>query len=552
LKQHVAEIKSESEVTILTDKTELIATLENEYVSKILGYAYQKANTREDAEDLAQEIACQVLKAIRSGKEIDNFNALVWSISNHTFFNWLRSKKRSSTNYLTELFASDENIEEEYTRREQKALLYRELAILSSEYREAIVLHYFDGKSCGEIGNILGKSSGTVKWWLYDARKFMKEGMNTMREYGERSYKPGALRLSCQCQPGANEEPMSCAKRKSAQNILLAAYKAPVSVEELCVELGISAPYIEDEIGYLVDNQLMKEVSAGKYQTDFVILPGQNVGMADKIYETCFPAYYHELLAFLESNKEILSGEKFNTAGFAWDRLLWVYIHMITDICLCKFKREECKIVMYDDIPNRPNGGKWIALGFENSFFFEIEPEWKKYHPFDGPVHKGGNDFAQGFFHYWSGLDSSIFFDIPDGVFALCREIIKGNISAEDLNDEQKYLFSVALEKKLFIKTDNGFRQNYCFIDGTQRHAIEKLAYAFYETAKKYCKTAYDLVLKEYLPGVPLHLQWQMGNFLSNHLNNFVTCSLYEGVRNGILSQPDEFNKEWLSLFASE
>lgn len=539
-------------MTILTDKTDLIALLENEYIAKILGFAYQKTNSQENAEDLAQDITYQVLRTIRSGKEISNFNALVWSISNHTFYNWLRSRKRSSTYYLTELFASDENIEEDYALKEQNTLLYRELAMLSSKYREAIVLHYFEGKTCDEISSILGKSSGTVKWWLYEARKFMKEGMSTMREYGERSYKPGSLHLSCQGQPGAYEEPMSCTKRKSSQNILLAAYKQPINVEGLCVELGISAPYIEDEITYLVDNQLLKEVSKGKYQTDFVILPGQNFGMADRIFETCFPEYYQELISFLESNKGILFSDNFNIANFTWDRLLWIYIHMLTDICLSKFKREECSIVTYDDIPDRPNGGKWIALGFENNVFFETNSKWNKYHPSDGPVHKSGNDYAQGFFHYWSGLDSNVFFDIPDGVFALCREIIKGKISPNELNDEQKYLFSIALEKKLFVKTKDSFKLNYYFIYQKERHIIEELSHTFYNTAKEYYKTAYNLILKEYMCGVPKHLQWQMGNFLSNHLNKFVTCSLYEGMNNKLLSKPDEFNKEWLSLFASE
>jgi hypothetical protein len=39
---------------------------------------------------------------------------------------------------------------------------------------------------------------------------------------------------------------------------------------------------------------------------------------------------------------------------------------------------------------------------------------------------------------------------------------------------------------------------------------------------------------------------------MSNYLNPFVTCSLYEAYNKGLLSQPDENNKEWLSLFAAE
>ena len=48
-------------------------------------------------------------------------------------------------------------------------------------------------------------------------------------------------------------------------------------------------------------------------------------------------------------------------------------------------------------------------------------------------------------------------------LLVLCREIIKENIKIDELNNEQKYLFSIAIEKKLFINTEHGFRQNYYF-----------------------------------------------------------------------------------------
>jgi hypothetical protein len=398
-----------------------------------------------------------------------------------------------------------------------------------------------------------GKSVGTIKWWLFDARKFIKEGLKSMREYGERSYNPGDLNLSCQGMPGASLEPMKCAERKSAQNILLSAYKKPVTIEELCIELGISAPYIEDEVKYLVDNQLMKEVSVDKYQTDFVILPGQNVEVSDKIYKACFPEYYVEIIKVINHNKSQLISKKFNLANMSWERLLWVYIHIITDLSLCKYKREECKIITFSNTPNRPNGGKWIALGFEDhKHSANTHFEWKEYLPFDGPVHKSDNDYAQGFFHYWSGLDSSIFFEIPGGVFALCRDIIQGGLDIEKLDEKQKYLFSFAIEKELFIKTETGFKLNYYYIAREEFRMIESIADGFYEIAKRYYDLAYEIVRKEFLDGVPKSIKWQMGNFLSNYLNTFVTCSLYEAVNSGSISKPDEHNKAWLSLFASE
>lgn len=153
----------------------------------------------------------------------------------------------------------------------------------------------------------------------------LKEGFDTMREYGEKSYNPETLVLSCQGDSGADNEPMSCAKRKLPQNILLSAYQESLTIGQLCMELGMPAAYVEDEVENLVSNQLMKEISSGKYQTDFVILPWgkseDNANTTHQIYNTCFPGYYDALMAFLEEHKELLTCGKFNTAGFSWDRL---------------------------------------------------------------------------------------------------------------------------------------------------------------------------------------------------------------------------------------
>lgn len=536
----------------MTEKEKLLWVFEQEMIPKIYGFCRAKLNTPEDAEDLSQDICLEVLQTIHRGKRIENLNAFVWSVSNHMFYNWLRKKKHGTTAYLSELIVSEENIEREYILREQKQLLRRELALMSGNYRRAVVMHYFDGMTCEEIGRVLGKRAGTVKWWLHDAREAMEKGMNTMREYGEKSYRPGKLSLSCTGAPGGNFEPMVCAQRKSAQNILLAAYREPLTITQLCEELGISAPYMEDEVEYLVKNQLMKEVGKGKYQTDFVILPGNNPHAGTRIYETVFPEYYEKLIEFLEAHKNGLTEKRFNTAGFCWERLLWVYIHIISDIAVNLYRYEKNVSVKYADMPMRPNGGRWIALGFEDGFGLDEKVKWEIYHAYDGPVHKTDKIFVQGFFHLWSGADSTVFFDTPDEVFALCREIIRGEIGMDRLDEEQKYLFGIALEKKLFVKTADGYRQNYYYVNRTEREEIEGLAREFYRIAEPLIERAYTIVLEEYAPTVPPALHWQMGNFLGNHLNLLVTCSLKEAVANHKLSEPDENNKAWLSLFAAE
>lgn len=539
----------------MSNRDELMILLEKEYLSKIFGFSVMKMNSRADAEDLSQEIAYQIIRAINTGKDIENFNAFVWSVSNHAFYNFLRKKKHICGEYLSEDIMSEENLEEEYVHREQVGNLRRELALMSKRYRQSLVMFYFDEKSCEEIAAEIGSGVGTVKWWLHEGRKRIEKGIDTMREYGEKSYNPGKLLMSCQGTPGLNNEPISCVRSKLTQNILLAAYQNSMRIEDLCNELGVPAAYIEDDVEYLKHNQLLKEVSVGKYQTDFVILPGNNTSMSVSLYKSCFPEYYNALISHLNKYKESLLESKNNVVGFTWERLLWVYIHIVTDIATNKFKDEVCHIIHYNNIPDRPNGGKWIAIGFNKSYYSDIGTagsEWKEYIPFDGPVHRTGSDFVQGYYHYWSGLDSSVFFNLPNGIFELCRKIIKGDLQSDLLDDEQKYLFSIAVENGLFVKKDGEFMPNYFFIGSGGRRMVKNLALEFYDTALPFFETAWKQVLDEYEETVPKHLRSQMANFLSNHLSNFVTCSLYEALNNGDISVGDDKARPWISLFASE
>lgn len=533
-------------------KPDYVTLLETEYVAKILGFAYQKLNDRSEAEDLASDITLEVLKTIRSGREIENFNALVWSISNHIFFKRLRQKKYGDTAYLTEMFESSDNVEAETLKKEQEMLLRREIAMLAEKYRRAVVLHYFDDKSCEEIAELLGQSVGTVKWWLHEARTVIKEGMDTMREYGEKSFNPGHLFVSCQGNLGTDNEPVSCAKRKLAQNILLAAYEEPASIKELCVELGVSAAYIEDEVSALVENQLMKEVSRGKYQTDFVILPGNNGKVLYSIYENCFPEYYEKLMGFLNQHKELLSTGKFNLPNFSWERLMWVYIHMFTEFVLDNFRPENCKTVMYQEMPQRPKGGRWIAFGYKGGTPGEIKEgqnNWAEYVSFDGPVHKP-QDMAQGFFHYWSGTQSTPFFELPNGMLTICSQVAKDGTRLLVLEQELKEVISEGIRRKLVYKEDDVVKTNYYYVGETEAEQLVELAAELYKSVEPIFLKAWKLVLAEHEKNVPKHLHWQIGNLLSNALNCFVTCSLYEGMKNKTLSDPDVEGREWLSLFA--
>jgi len=532
----------------MTEKEVLLAEFEAEYLPKVLGFCILRLNSHADAEDLSQEIALEVIKTIRRTESVENLNALVWSVSNHIFYKYLRRKKRSEYLYCTEtLHDAEYTVEERIFRREEEMLLHREIARLSKNYRRAVIMHYFRGMEYKSIADALKTSPGTVKWWISEAKNEIKRGINIMRNYGEKSYNPGLLCVSCQGHLGLNGEPIVCTGRKSAQNILLSAYEKAVTFEELSDELGISMPYIEDEVEYLVENQLMKAEAGKKYRTDFVILRNSKMAEAiDCIYEECFPGYYGTLMKLLNEHKELLTSGKINRSGFAWERLLWVYIHFFTEMPLDIF-RANIGCISSNDI-QRPRGGSWIAIGYHDD---HAENSYKcRYNiSYDGPVMRADN--AQSFYCNLNFSSSSVFFDLPQGVFNLCREIGLGEKSTDALSEDEQYLLSAAIEKRLFVRDGEGnLCINYFCTSDEGYQTLWQMREEFYAELKPYFEKAYAVAQDKLLCSVPSSVKRQAPNFISNTLNSFVAYSYSEGLKNGDICTPDKNNRYWLATFA--
>ncbi len=60
----------------------------------------------------------------------------------------------------------------------------------SNQYREAMVLYYFENLSCSEIAVRQKISTEMVKYYLFRARKIVMEGMHMERIYGEKAIIP--------------------------------------------------------------------------------------------------------------------------------------------------------------------------------------------------------------------------------------------------------------------------------------------------------------------------------------------------------------------------
>lgn len=245
-----------------------------ENMKSIFGFALARLRNANKAEELASEILYEIIRSAQNLKNEERFYGFMWRIAENTYMDYLRRKSRNESRAadLDQNIADEsESALDEIIQKEELNLLRRELSLLPKQYRDATVLYYMENLSCSEVANRLQISTEMVKYYLFRARKIIREGMNMERLYGEKSYCPNIFEIDFWgTKAGDDHEYRDFQKRKIKGNILLAAYYSPVTIQEISIELGVALPYLEDEIKLLIDRQYLV-CNNGKYLTNIPI-----------------------------------------------------------------------------------------------------------------------------------------------------------------------------------------------------------------------------------------------------------------------------------------
>lgn len=245
-----------------------------ENMKSIFGFALTRLGDIREAECLTSDILYELIKSATNLKDEERFYGFMWKIAENTYMEYLRKKSKSAskTAQLDENIADEsDSALEKIIKKEYLNLLRRELSLLSKQYRDTTVLYYIENLSCSEVSKKLNISAEMVKYYLFRARKIIREGMNMERLYGEKSYRPNIFEIDFWgSKAGDDREYSDFQKRKIKGNILLAAYYIPVTIQEISIELGVSLPYLEDEINLLIDRQYLV-CKNGKYLTNIPI-----------------------------------------------------------------------------------------------------------------------------------------------------------------------------------------------------------------------------------------------------------------------------------------
>ncbi len=348
------------------------------YLDKLYYFYLKKTGNSEDAGDLANETALEILKALAKGITPDNFSAWVWTIAKNRYARWADKKhirlENEETAEIENLdITSKDSLEDIVVQNELINELRRELSLIEKEFREIIVAYYIDNNSISEISGNLSIPEGTVKTKLFKGRQRLKEGMSMARTFGKLSYAPEDINIHQSGGRGSYGEPDiyidDDLHGKICKNILIEAYRNPVTIQELSIELGIAMPYLEPFVERMTDSTLLIKTGSkpdtATYETNFVIISSDSWRkMNDKLFSiqkdfvTTAKEYLEKSRKLQLDNGNYILGKYQDYEEQKWTLAL----RLADDIQWALYDKRNLQF-NYDTV--RPNGGSWDILGVQ-------------------------------------------------------------------------------------------------------------------------------------------------------------------------------------------
>ncbi len=172
-----------------------LGELFHRYQEKIYNLAYRIMGSREDAEDLVQDVFVKVYESAEQYQEKASFSTWLYRVAVNLSIDRLRKKKRErldplenpdteeDVSLIDALPADDPSPEELAIAREKKERIQSVLEEVDSRYRTIIILRDLEALSYSEIAAILGCSIGTVRSRLHRGRRLLKEKFKKLGEW---------------------------------------------------------------------------------------------------------------------------------------------------------------------------------------------------------------------------------------------------------------------------------------------------------------------------------------------------------------------------------
>lgn len=477
---------------------------QEEWAARVLRWARGKTRTAQEAEDLAQTVLLEWLRAVRAQEERDVCVAepehLLWRIARFVWCKSLRPGTYYRCEPLSEKLSAGETPEESAERqdeqRRQTAFVRRQIMRLSRIQRETLVWYYLENRTTADIARRLRVSENTVRWHLSDSRKKIREadGKMTSTEF---VYCPKKLHVAINGEAYDDRLTREVLDNLLHQNILLRCYAQGQTAQELCDELGVARPYIEDAVNVLLRDELLT-ADGGRVRTNFIITSGAQEEARLAVYDAHKDELSREIVRQLMAYEQEIRAIGFIGCDVPMPRLLWWLIYRCT-----------AALPNPAEMPPRPyhaDGGAYHLMGFAR------EPGNRHYLAWDynGPMYNDGFRWF-GLQHFGNSPVQDLFELNQPHMGKLCALLIRLILADFDPScvtaDEQELLAEL-LARGFLRKADGSIKPNFCVLT---REQVQRLRQEVFLPIVEAVQPAWTRVCNELRTlckaSVPKHLQ---------------------------------------------
>ncbi len=284
-----------------------------EYLKPIFGFALKRTKSVHDAEDLTQDIVLKAFRALIVKDDIEDANKFIWTIAHNALSNYYRTTAKSiigvSIDEVAEVIPDPDSMLTDEDNADTVCRLQSEIAYLSKLQRRIVIAYYFENRKQADIAKELDIPLGTVKWHLFEAKKELKRGMETMRKTSELKFNPikfSSFGINGSIGTKSCEEFFRSAL---SQNICYCVRNEAKTINEIADALGVSPVYVETEVDFLDEYGFLKR-TGDKYIVNFIIseLTSELLTMQDAMYKKAAGLFANELYDEL-TNSGILDDE---------------------------------------------------------------------------------------------------------------------------------------------------------------------------------------------------------------------------------------------------
>ena len=245
-----------------------------EYLKPIFGFALKRCKSIHDAEDLSQEITIRAFRALLIKDDVADMGKFIWTVAHNTLSNYYRDTAKSmigvSIDEVAELIADPDSELDKDDNTETIRRLQTEIAYLSKLQRRIVIAYYFENRKQADIATELGVPLGTVKWHLFEAKKELKRGMDTMRKASELKFNPIKFHSYGINGSIGTKSPDEFFRSTLSQNICYCVRNTAKTINEIADDLGVSPVYVETEVEFLEEYGFL-QVQKDKYIVNFII-----------------------------------------------------------------------------------------------------------------------------------------------------------------------------------------------------------------------------------------------------------------------------------------